>query len=271
MEFQRYPCRLMAVKSSAANDRAVMIVMQRIQEYNARSINYNMRKVFASMHRMFKELEGVPGTIEIANIVFKHTRWETAILTDAYNRMADAVYPLIADENGLKAAELYMEHKANDQPNYKRDLNTWIFQHLGVHISDIDDTTMGQIRVLAAQAATTADFQKSIKGYFASDAPSRAYTIARTEAHGAATASADMSVRNTDVGREKVKVWRTTKVNTRPTHAAMDGVQVGMDDAFQVPRADGGYDMMMYPGDGTYAPSAGNVVNCRCLCFYRYA
>ena len=272
MSYVRYNCKLLCVKSSAANGRAVMIVMQRIQEYNARSINYNMRKVFASMYKQFKEFDGVPDQIDIARIVFSHSTWETAILTDAYNRMADAVYPLIADDEGLKSMEHYLEHKSDEPPaNYKRDLNSWIFQHLGVHISDIDDTTMGEIRELASISKTTEDFQKSIKGYFINNAPSRAYTIARTESHSAATTSADISVRNTDIGRDKIKVWRTTKVNTRQTHKEMDGVSVGMDDAFQVPRNDGGYDMMMYPGDSTYAPSAGNVVNCRCMCFYRYA
>ena len=46
-------------------------------------------------------------------------------------------------------------------------------------------------------------------------------------------------------------------------HAAMDGVQVGIDDYFEVPRKDGGSERLLYPGDVN--GSAGNVIEERCF------
>ena len=45
-------------------------------------------------------------------------------------------------------------------------------------------------------------------------------------------------------------------------HAAMEGVEVGIDEAFEVP-SENGVEELMFPGDDS--GSAGNVINCRCI------
>ena len=56
----------------------------------------------------------------------------------------------------------------------------------------------------------------------------------------------------------------------RDSHRGMQGVTIPMDEPFKVPRRDGGYDYMMFPGDYSMGASAENTVNCRCWCTYSY-
>jgi hypothetical protein len=60
------------------------------------------------------------------------------------------------------------------------------------------------------------------------------------------------------------KVWSAVlDKTTRDWHAEMDGVSVGLDEAFDV---DG--EQMMYPMDDSMGATARNIYNCRCLVYY---
>lgn len=60
------------------------------------------------------------------------------------------------------------------------------------------------------------------------------------------------------------KVWSAVgDAKTRDWHAAMDGVAVGLEEAFDV---DG--EQMMFPMDDSMGASARNIYNCRCLIYY---
>lgn len=60
------------------------------------------------------------------------------------------------------------------------------------------------------------------------------------------------------------KVWQAVgDAKTRAWHAEMDGVAVGLEEAFDV---DG--EQMMYPMDESMGATARNVYNCRCLIYY---
>lgn len=88
----------------------------------------------------------------------------------------------------------------------------------------------------------------------------RAARIARTEVHVAAnSATNEIASRH---GMKK-KVWASAQqARTRPTHAAANGQEVGMDEDFTV----GGYPLK-HPGD----PSgpAKEVINCRCVVLFK--
>ena len=88
----------------------------------------------------------------------------------------------------------------------------------------------------------------------------RSITIARTEVGAATAIGADAAADAS--GLQLDKEWCSTEdARTRPAHAAADGQSVGMDEDFTV---DG--EALKYPKDPT--GSAGNVINCRCVCLY---
>ena len=60
-------------------------------------------------------------------------------------------------------------------------------------------------------------------------------------------------------GVKVTKTWSARMVNTRETHADLDGVTIPNDEAFQL--SDG--DRLMYPGDPSGA--AENTINCHCV------
>lgn len=88
----------------------------------------------------------------------------------------------------------------------------------------------------------------------------RAQTIARTEIGVASSVGSDEAAKVT--GLQLDKVWVATEdARTRPDHRKADGQKVDMDRTFTV-----GGEAMRYPRDPD--GSAGNVVNCRCVCTY---
>ena len=62
-----------------------------------------------------------------------------------------------------------------------------------------------------------------------------------------------------DLGVKVTKTWSARMVNTRDTHAALDGVTIPQDEAFHL--IDG--DSLMYPGDPN--GRAENVISCHCV------
>ena len=93
----------------------------------------------------------------------------------------------------------------------------------------------------------------------------RAERIARTEVVSASNNASIAGAKAT--GLNLVKEWMTfIDDKTRDGHAEMNGMQVGIDDSFDVPDPDGVIEQMDYPGDPK--GSAGNVINCRCTIGY---
>lgn len=99
----------------------------------------------------------------------------------------------------------------------------------------------------------------------------RGENVARTEALTAFNQAREEAFRQTiDAGGlrpENVrKVWSATGDNrTRESHAALEGAEVGIDEAFT---ADTGA-QLMHPGDTSLGAGAEDVINCRCMAIYR--
>lgn len=138
--------------------------------------------------------------------------------------------------------------------------------------SEITDTTKEQIRRYLMQGAeqnlSYAELIPMLKQSGITDY--RAELIARTETARAANVGSMVGAMST--GLVTVKEWIATKDNrTRriprdsADHLHMDGVQIPIDQKFQVD-GKGFIDYMLHPGDST--AHAANVCNCRCTLGY---
>lgn len=83
--------------------------------------------------------------------------------------------------------------------------------------------------------------------------------IVQTESLTAMSEAADVAIKS--LGIRYSKTWGISGHNTRPAHAAMDGITIGQNDLFNV---DG--ELLEFPRDGKHGASAGNIISCRCYC-----
>lgn len=139
----------------------------------------------------------------------------------------------------------------------------------GTKITQISDTTLAKIRLEltdgVAQGESIPELAKRIDTlYLDQIIPNRSTTIARTEVVASSNYASIQAAQSS--GLALTKVWLATEDSrTRPAHAAADGQEVGMDEAFDV-----GGDALQYPGDMDNG-SANNIVNCRCTVYYKRA
>lgn len=141
-------------------------------------------------------------------------------------------------------------------------MQAWVKEH-GLEMAKIiNGTTQEYLQALkpaiadAITAGASHDtIAEMLAGEFDKLSTTRAQLIARTETM--ASVNAGQAAVYKVEGVEK-KEWLATIDNeTRDSHAAMDGVQVPIDEPFDV---DG--EQMMQPGDAAGGP--GNTCNCRC-------
>lgn len=92
----------------------------------------------------------------------------------------------------------------------------------------------------------------------------RAATIARTETHSAAMDAVWESLDSNENIDVVTKTWWTANdARVRPSHAAMHGVTVPVDEPFETDDGD-----CLYPGDDSLGLDAAGIVNCRCSVLY---
>ena len=141
-------------------------------------------------------------------------------------------------------------------------------------IVDINQTTRAHVIRMVDRGQENGEGIDKIARNIRANAPrvsrTRAHIIARTETHNAANYGAHNAAKAT--GLQLVKRWVTvedhrTRDFLEPTisefsHRAVDGQEVALDAAFQVPTKFGGVEALQYPGD--VAGSPGNTINCRC-------
>ena len=87
--------------------------------------------------------------------------------------------------------------------------------------------------------------------------------IAQTEAMIGMAEAADLSAKTLDIAY--TKQWCISGLgNTRPSHEAVDGVEVDEDEPFTLP---GG--LLMFPHDPSMGADGSEIINCACACIRR--
>ena len=81
--------------------------------------------------------------------------------------------------------------------------------------------------------------------------------IAQTETMIGLAEAGAIAADTLDIGF--TKQWVTSGINTRETHAVLDGEEIEQDDVFRV-----GDSLMRWPHDSALGASAGEIINCAC-------
>jgi hypothetical protein len=81
--------------------------------------------------------------------------------------------------------------------------------------------------------------------------------IAQTETMIGMAEAGAIAADTLDIGF--TKQWVTSGINTRETHAVLDGEEIDQDDIFRV-----GDSLMRWPHDSAFGASAGEIINCAC-------
>lgn len=144
---------------------------------------------------------------------------------------------------------------------------SWIRTEAARAITRISHSLTEDIRQRVFDGVQEGWSQDKIARELANDLPdfsrNRAATIARTETHGAAMWAMDETVKYKGI-EIVTKQWAANRdTRVRPSHAAMDGVTIPVDDPFETDDGD-----MMFPGDDSLGADAGGIINCRCAVKY---
>ena len=241
-------------------DRAVEMIRLRYHRWTRRRLS----SILAGIR---DELSALDDPTD-ADIMAAVMRADPAI-QDTLARMLRGVYPpaaaLAVPDEVSKAWTLY-ERKAEDQR-----LRQLIERLIGRTIVEIDSTTLAYIRRAYAQADGDVQVFRTLLLSSPALSPARARTIAVTETNIAINDSIYQASEEHGRDRERIMLWRTTmRLNVRDTHRLMEGVTVPFGDFFHVPLREGGYDLMLHPGDTMHGAHAENLVNCYCKGFPRY-
>lgn len=242
-------------------DRAVEIIRVRYQRWTMARV----RRILRETREDLIALED-PDEAGFLAAVMRHDRE----LESALARMMAGIYPmaesLVIPDDVIKAMTA-PEHKAEDA-------RIWalVSRIIGTSVQDIDKTTLHAVRQAYIQSAGDVQIFRRLLTESPAFNAARARTIAVTETNIGIN---DALYRAADAvaqpERERIMVWRTTmRLNVRPTHQVMEGATVPYGDFFHVPLREGGYDLMLYPGDTMHGAHAENIVNCYCKAFPRY-
>jgi len=137
--------------------------------------------------------------------------------------------------------------------------------HTAELVVDVSDTTRDAIANAIEQGmadeATTDEIADMIVEATSGDIGlARARRIARTETHAAAMFGQQAAAEAMPFDFDKT--WLAVEDDrVRPAHAEANGQTVALDETFDV-----GGEALRYPGD--IEGSAGNIINCRCVCLY---
>lgn len=254
--------RPMDVKSRQISEHAIEVMRQRYD----RLIRWHYIRILNAQRDAILALDHVPDLLEVFEVLQAFSGRQENVLSSVYRTLMPEARSMVSD--GAKAWLPPMQVKAVDDVVSVR-LESWIRENLGIHIQEIDRTTLDMIRALLTESTSLEEFRQGVMRVFASN-PTRATTIARTETTAASNTSMQIAAEEYSFGRPVSKTWETRMTGTvRDTHRAMQGVTVAIDERFRVPRVKGGYDLMLYPGDYT-GGSPENTINCRCWCSYIY-
>lgn len=195
------------------------------------------------------------------------------LINSLYLDVVERVIPLMSE---------FLEELKNDENTALRIVSDYTNELPRDTARSVLQTTLTQIRAMVNGGLATGQSADDAFGAVIDKIPrlaqARAAVITRTEAHSLGQFAAySLAVRSQI---PMIKRWNTTKDEfTRDfgfsgkvsefNHRVMDGEEMPLLGSFQVPRRDGSFELLRFPGDP--AGSAGNVINCRCILTFRRA
>lgn len=140
------------------------------------------------------------------------------------------------------------------------DYLTWLNTYGASQIKGINATTQKLVQDIIQKGLKNGDSTDKIANDLVEQigeyTKGRAMTIAKTESHNTAIHSTFMSAKESGF---KYKTYMTAEDSkVRPTHAAMDGLRIKIDETFP----NGG----LFPGDSSLPPA--ELCNCRCIIYF---
>lgn len=162
---------------------------------------------------------------------------------------------------------------------WEREVARYLQEEGGKRIVDINDTTKKRIAAvvekMVAEGKGLRQIAEEITTQFqlAEIIKNRSLVIAHTETISASNWGSLQGAKTS--GAKVKKEWISTRDSATRTivagaafdHLLMDSKTAGLDDDFEVPKKDGSFELMAFPGDPR--GSAGNVINCRCVIGYQ--
>ena len=205
---------------------------------------------------------GVPPSLW-ANEVDYAEPWMSPLLTDMYLN--------IGHTGAVEVANRLLARKADTTDVFTRAILDWVRTNLGTRITIMGDTIATWLRqtIAGIYEANSAEGVEKLTRLLYDETQDKwaeirkwqCRRIAQTEAMNsmnvAGLAAADA------LGIPYEKTWSISGINTRETHAAVDGITLPQGGLFTV----GGYPMER-PMDDRYGAPAGEVINCACTLIY---
>jgi uncharacterized protein with gpF-like domain len=180
-----------------------------------------------------------------------------------------AHYRTVLEEFSRRQAQVLNLPK--EETRFDRMFRTFMEQVGAENVQQVSDTTIKRIRAAILEAfaleLATEDIAKMIReSVGGSIGRYRSRLIARTETHTAASYANHQIALEADIPEMRKRWISANDARTRPHHVEMNGVEVGLDEDFEVPYNGVTY-RMKYPGDPRGGP--GNVCACRCVVAYQ--
>ena len=220
-----------------------------------------------------KELKAVKSAIDGDDVssIDKDVRKALAAQRPAWVKLYKGLYVGMAEDIAPMVLEQYGDavkaRRAADPWNaYIMD---WLNDNMSPKIDGLLDTTWQEIHAqvldgMEAQESMDDIFRRIDSLYGDRFSTTRSMTIARTEV----TAASNIATQKTgEYARDRyeldiVKRWLTARdARVRDSHTAMEGVEVDLDELFDVNGS-----AMLCPGDTSNGADLGEVLNCRCDC-----
>lgn len=225
----------------------------RIRNSHERRLASQLTNLFTSIAEMSVREYQVGGT-------------ETVRLDNVYKRVADVLVP---HYRAVISQMVERFQTVKTKQDFEAIIRLYLATTAGLRIRQISETTRRLIvQALIEASAEAASPRQAIDIITAKIGEGvgrrRAFLIARTETHAAASFANHETARQMDLPMRKQWV-ATNDGRTRSWHSAVNGQTVDLDEDFVVPYKGVEY-RMKHAGD----PNGGahNVINCRCVIIY---
>lgn len=244
---------------------------ERIRNQWFRGFTRTVKKQFA------KELGSVKNAIASSEISSIEDDVRTAIYNgkEAWTRIYNGLYVGMAQDIAPMIVQQYEGGTGKSfRPSNSKDDDTWmayLLEYLRTvtppKIKGLTDTTVDRVLAVIAEGMEAEDSMEDIVRriddlYSTSITPYRSMTIARTEV----TAASNISTQKTGeymadrYDLDITKRWITARdARVRDTHSMMEGVEVALDELFNVNGS-----LMLCPGDTSHGADLSEIVSCRC-------